>query len=154
MSPREELEMIVSLIKKYNLPMSPILEYAINEKLESFGSVSPLAEVQPERKTNISADYNSYDSIKDQFREYLFATKSQGTARNYLKLLDGHVRRYISQIVDPNADSILSYTTTDSIKACILKLKADDSFLSDNARWHNALTASLRSYLCFIDNIS
>lgn len=32
MSAREELDLILSLIRKYNLPLSPILEYAINEK--------------------------------------------------------------------------------------------------------------------------
>lgn len=32
MSPREELDLILSLIRKYNLPLSPILEYAVNEK--------------------------------------------------------------------------------------------------------------------------
>lgn len=34
MTPREELELILKLIKKYNLPLSPILEYAINEEKE------------------------------------------------------------------------------------------------------------------------
>ena len=34
MSRREELELILSLLRKYNLPLSPILEYAIREKLE------------------------------------------------------------------------------------------------------------------------
>lgn len=34
MSPIEELELILSLIRKYELPLSPILEYAVNEKKE------------------------------------------------------------------------------------------------------------------------
>lgn len=34
MTPKEELELILKLIKKYNLPLSPILEYAINEEKE------------------------------------------------------------------------------------------------------------------------
>ena len=33
MTPREELELILTLIKKHSLPLSPILEYAIKEKL-------------------------------------------------------------------------------------------------------------------------
>lgn len=36
MQPREELDLIVSLIRKYNLPLSPILEYAIKEKMEEY----------------------------------------------------------------------------------------------------------------------
>lgn len=34
MTEKEELETIVRLINKYGLPLSPILEYAINERLE------------------------------------------------------------------------------------------------------------------------
>lgn len=40
MSPREELDFILKLIRKYNLPLSPILEYAINEKCEVLESYS------------------------------------------------------------------------------------------------------------------
>lgn len=36
MNPIEELELIITLIKKYNLPLSPILEYAIKEKEEHY----------------------------------------------------------------------------------------------------------------------
>ena len=36
MKEREELELILNLMRKYNLPLSPILEYAIQEKLEEF----------------------------------------------------------------------------------------------------------------------
>ena len=34
MKEREELETILNLLRKYNLPLSPILEYAIQEKME------------------------------------------------------------------------------------------------------------------------
>ena len=36
MKEREELELILNLMRKYNLPLSPILEYAIKEKIEEF----------------------------------------------------------------------------------------------------------------------
>jgi len=36
MKAREELKLILHLIGKYNLPLSPILEYAINEKIQGF----------------------------------------------------------------------------------------------------------------------
>lgn len=36
MKEREELELILKLIGKYNLPLSPILEYAVKEKMEEF----------------------------------------------------------------------------------------------------------------------
>lgn len=40
----EELELIVQLIKKYNLPLSPILEYSIQEKKELFSVNTPIEE--------------------------------------------------------------------------------------------------------------
>lgn len=36
MTPREELDLILMLIRKYNLPLSPILEYAVNEKKDEY----------------------------------------------------------------------------------------------------------------------
>ena len=36
MTNRQELELILTLIKKYHLPISPILEYAIKEKMEEY----------------------------------------------------------------------------------------------------------------------
>lgn len=36
MTPREELDLILKLIRKYNLPLSPILEYAVNEKKDEY----------------------------------------------------------------------------------------------------------------------
>ena len=36
MTPREELDLILKLIRKFNLPLSPILEYAINEKKDEY----------------------------------------------------------------------------------------------------------------------
>ena len=32
MTTKEELELVLQIMKKYDLPMSPILEYAIKEK--------------------------------------------------------------------------------------------------------------------------
>lgn len=36
MKEREELELILNLMRKYSLPLSPILEYAIKEKMEEY----------------------------------------------------------------------------------------------------------------------
>lgn len=36
MKEREELELILKLIRKFNLPLSPILEYAVMEKMEEY----------------------------------------------------------------------------------------------------------------------
>ena len=46
MKEKEELELILKLIGKYNLPLSPILEYAVKEKMEEY----------PEMDTTSSSD--------------------------------------------------------------------------------------------------
>ena len=44
MKEREELELILNLMRKYNLPLSPILEYAIKEKMEEFPETNTIEE--------------------------------------------------------------------------------------------------------------
>lgn len=44
MKEREELELILNLMRKYNLPLSPILEYAIKEKMEEFPETNTVDE--------------------------------------------------------------------------------------------------------------
>lgn len=106
MQAQEELELIISLIRKYNLPLSPILEYAIKEKI---GSIKDIG-VSEGAVSDSSSEHNivTYqdNNLKECFRKYLFDNKSQRTARNYYSLLDGHIRMYISKIINPDADSI------------------------------------------------
>ena len=44
MKEREELELILNLIRKFNLPLSPILEYAIKEKMSEFPALDTVNE--------------------------------------------------------------------------------------------------------------
>lgn len=59
MSPREELDLILKLIRKYNLPLSPILEYAVNEKKEEYPE-EDAKPVIPEHKDDITVIETSY----------------------------------------------------------------------------------------------
>ena len=159
MSSKEELELIIKLIKKYNLPMSPILEYAIQEQIEKVAHYNPVESFLEENVVVKSPVMEftvaeTTESINERFRNYLYANKSARTARNYYSLIDGHIRQFIKELINPNADSIYSFTTVDEVKMCILKLKDNRPFLEDNAKWHNAFTAALRSYLHFIESIS
>ena len=54
----EELKSVGKIIQKYNLPMSPILEYAINEKCEALESYSIAQE-------NFSEIYNYIKTFKE-----------------------------------------------------------------------------------------
>ena len=49
MKEREELELILKLIGKYNLPLSPILEYAVKEKMEEYPEEESTASVNDDK---------------------------------------------------------------------------------------------------------
>jgi hypothetical protein len=44
MTPVDELDLLLKLIRKYDLPLSPILEYAVTEKKEENSSNIPIEE--------------------------------------------------------------------------------------------------------------
>ena len=52
MKEREELELILNLMRKYNLPLSPILEYAIKEKMEEFPETNTVDEEESFTENN------------------------------------------------------------------------------------------------------
>ena len=45
-----------------------------------------------------------------------------------------------------------SFKTVSEVRSLILKLKDDESFVSDNLERHYALTAALTSYLKFLES--
>lgn len=53
MTPREELDLLLELIRKYNLPLSPILEYAVNEKKDEYQEKENAAYVLSETKDKV-----------------------------------------------------------------------------------------------------
>ncbi|MBP3245580.1 MAG: hypothetical protein J6M59_10835 [Bacteroidaceae bacterium] len=61
MSPRKELDLILDLIRKYNLPLSPILEYAVNEKKEEYPENNDTIKENIEIKET-SSNYNRHMS--------------------------------------------------------------------------------------------
>ena len=94
----------------------------------------------------------SFSTLKDDFSNYLYRLKSKGTASNYLRYIDKPIRAYINKVIDSNADSIYSFQTSAEVKTVALKLKTHDSFMADNLKWHNALTAALTSYIKFLED--
>lgn len=63
MTPVEELDILLKLMRKYDLPLSPILEYAINEKKEINSGVIAIGEgefpFEEESQCNSNNDYSS-----------------------------------------------------------------------------------------------
>ena len=94
----------------------------------------------------------SFSTLKDEFSNYLYRLKSKGTASNYLRYIDKPRRAYINKVIDSNADSIYSFQTSAEANTIALKLKTHDSFMADNLKWHNALTAALTSYIKFLED--
>lgn len=156
MSKLDDLHTLQRLLKEFEFPVSPILEYAIKEKEEELcaNDIELACENVQKDEYDSRKDFApsiSFSTMKDVFSDYLFRLKSTGTAKNYLRYIDKPIRAYVNKIVDSNADSIYSFQTLAEAKTVVLKLKADDSFMADNLKWHNALTAALTSYIKFLE---
>ena len=156
MSKLDDLHTLVRLLKQFEFPVSPILEYAIKEKEEELSAECAVVGQETSPSAGLTIDITtdepvSFASLKDAFRNYLYRTKSPRTANNYLHYIEKPIRVYIWKIVDPDADSIYSFKTISEVRAMALKLKADDSFVADNLKWHNALTAAITCYTKFLE---
>lgn len=57
MTPKEELDLLLKLIRKYDLPLSPILEYAVNEKIEE--NLDAVPQEDSNQETSSSVDVSS-----------------------------------------------------------------------------------------------
>lgn len=88
--------------------------------------------------------------MKQQFRSYMCKHIAERTADSYISTLDNAVRKHIHDLIDENADSVYAYTDPEDVRLCIDLLKSSDTFIQDNARRHNSMTAALNQYLQFV----
>lgn len=155
MNKLEDLHTLVRLLNEFKFPVSPILEYAIREKEQELCADNPSAVKEWNidiTSEDISDESGSSSSLKEEFANYLLKTKSEGSARHYLYFIDKSMRAHIHRIIDSNADSIYACKTLAEGRSFALKLKADSSFMEENARRHNSLTAALSNYLKFLES--
>lgn len=149
----EDLHTLIRLLRKYELPVSPILEYAIKEKEEELCADNTLndCELSTEQtlKTNKVVDC---DSTIQNFSTYLNIVRSEKTARDYLWYIDIPIRRLINKLVDPDANTIYSYQTIEDAKSCIHILKLNIEFMKDDLLYRNGLSAALMYYINFLKN--
>lgn len=148
MSKLDDLHTLVRLLDEFKFPVSPILEYAIKEKEEELCS-SDSTEAAERNSYNIDSSL-AFDSLQDEFKDFIFKVKSNRSAHDYLRLIDNQIRDYISEIVDANTDTVYSFTTVSDFKECVNKLKGDKNFSDYNSRSHNKLTAAMSSYMLFL----
>lgn len=101
MTTKEELELVLNIIRKYNLPLSPILEYAINEKIDenSNSEITDKKDVISEKNNEIPYRDNGNEQITTQVVEESVYEIPGCSIENY----GNH-----SSIVDSNGCSIFS----------------------------------------------
>ena len=111
------------------------------------------AEETAEKKPVANEDASRWNyPIKEQFRSFLARQKAEGTANSYTSTLDNAVRRWVNQVVDVNADSIFSYTSSEDVRLCIDMLNETPEYVAENERKHHSMSAALNQYLVFIEN--
>lgn len=156
MSKLEDLYTLVRLLKEFEFPVSPILEYTIKEKENELLSDLNKGQIElAERQSSTSTDSEriiAFSTLKDEYSSYVHKIKSESSANENLQILNGPVRRYINQIVDPAADSIYSYKGLADFNFCIQKLKSDSNFAAANLRRRHKYTGALSVYQKFIES--
>ena len=157
MSKLDDLHMLVRLLKEFEFPVSPILEYAIKEKEEELCAECPTvvkenSYIKEQSESIVVNEPIPFASLKEEFISYLYKSKSERTARNYLRFIEKPIRAYICRVIGSDADSLYYCKSVSEVRALLLNLKADKSFVADNLKWHNALTAAITSYLKFLES--
>lgn len=158
MNDLDNLHTLVRLLKEFEFPISPILEYAILEKEKELCTTN-VPTVNDDhvnnfknQSLNIACKSTPILSLKEEFSKYLYKTKSATTARCYLSAIENPIRSFINKVVEQNTNSIFAYKTISEFESCIARLKSDNSFIAENIKRHNALTAALASYLKFLES--
>lgn len=158
MNDLDKLHTLVRLLKEFEFPISPILEYAILEKEKELCTANAPtvndASVNnfKDQSMNVVCISTPFISLKEEFSKYLYKTKSAATARCYLSAIDRPIRIYINKVVEQNTNSVFAYKTRSEFESCIARLRSDVSFIAENIKRHNALTAALTSYLKFLES--
>ena len=82
MTPIEELDLLLTLIRKYDLPLSPILEYAVTEKKEENASTAPVEEEENECFSESSESIEDTGSASINIVDFDIPENADTTIRN------------------------------------------------------------------------
>ena len=82
MTPIEELDLLLTLIRKYDLPLSPILEYAVTEKKEENASTAPVEEEENECFSESSESIEDTGSASINIVDFDIPENADTTTRN------------------------------------------------------------------------
>ena len=82
MTPIEELDLLLTLIRKYDLPLSPILEYAVTEKKEENTSNMPVEEEENEDFSDTSESIGETEPTSINIVDFDIPENADTTTRN------------------------------------------------------------------------
>ena len=82
MTPIEELDLLLTLIRKYDLPLSPILEYAVTEKKEENASTAPVEVEENECFSESSESIEDTGSASINIVNFNIPENADTTTRN------------------------------------------------------------------------
>lgn len=82
MTPIEELDLLLTLIRKYDLPLSPILEYAVTEKKEENASTAPVEVEENECFSESSESIEDTGSASVNIVDFDIPENADTTTRN------------------------------------------------------------------------
>lgn len=93
-----------------------------------------------------------HEDVISDFKAYAEKTVGAGTTRNYLRHLKGNVSSFLTKVIDPQADSVFSISSSAELNDCINTLKGNQEFVAFNKSQRYFLTASLSKYLEYLEN--
>lgn len=92
-------------------------------------------------------------STRGRFKHWIEGHLDSSTVSNYMKKLDVDIKDFVRTEIDSEFDSIFNYTKTEDVQLYIDMLKSSDTFVRENIRMHNSMTAALGMYLKYVNKI-
>lgn len=89
-------------------------------------------------------------SIRGRFKNWMEGQLDRSTVSNYMKKLDVDIKEWVRIELEPEFESIFDYTNVEEVQVYIDLLKASDSFMQENIRMHNSMTAAIGKYKKFL----
>lgn len=106
MTPVDELDLLLKLIRKYDLPLSPILEYAVTEKKEENSSNMPIIEEGNEDSLGTSESIEGTEATSINVVDFDIPENADTTTRNkyILQFCYGMLSEYKDALDDRERD--------------------------------------------------
>lgn len=91
-------------------------------------------------------------SVRGRFKLWMEQHLDRSTVSNYMKKLDVDIKDFVRAEIDSEFDTIFNYSNAEDVQLYIDMLKSSDTFIQENIRMHNSMTAALGKYIKFVRN--